>query len=119
MTILLLQSRRTALRFLSRSKSPKSPRIFKHAFLLLQPNASDRNQRSALKPNLKEIRSRQYSLRNMSISHEERTAAEPRDNEIHDVVLSEIVNVTENVRLLKLRPPDKSKPGIQFLILGF
>ena len=50
-------------------------------------------------------------------SHEQRTAAEPRENEIHDVVISEIVGVTPNIRLLKLRPPEAYRPGILPLIV--
>ena len=49
----------------------------------------------------------------MSTSHEERTAAEPRDNAIHDVVLSEIVNVNDDIRLLRLKSIAKSRPGSQ------
>lgn len=55
----------------------------------------------------------------MSTSHEQRTAAEPRDNEIHDVVISDIVDVTANVRLLKLRPLEASRSGIMPPFVGF
>lgn len=47
----------------------------------------------------------------MSTSHEQRTAAEPRENEVHDAFLSEIININEDVRLLHLRPSRKSKIG--------
>ena len=49
----------------------------------------------------------------MSTSHEERTAAEPRNNAVHDVVLSEIVNVNDDIRLLRLKSIAKSRPGSQ------
>lgn len=49
----------------------------------------------------------------MSTSHEERTAAEPRDNAIHDVVLSEIINVNHDIRLLRLKSLAKSRTGSQ------
>lgn len=47
----------------------------------------------------------------MSISHEQRTAAEPRKNEVHDVVLAEVNDVNDDVRLLRLRPITQSKIG--------
>ena len=47
----------------------------------------------------------------MSVSHEQRTAGEPRRNDIHAVVLSEIISINEDVRLLRLRPAMHSKTG--------
>ena len=55
--------------------------------------------------------------REMSVSHEQRTAAEPRHNEIHAVVLSEIININEDVRLLRLRPTMQSKTGDPYCLL--
>ena len=37
-------------------------------------------------------------------SHEQRTAADPRQNAIHDVILSKVETIYQNVRLLRLRP---------------
>ena len=54
---------------------------------------------------------RRASKKEMSVSHEQRTAAEPRHQEIHTVVLSEITNINEDVRLLRLRPTMQSKIG--------
>ena len=47
----------------------------------------------------------------MSVSHEQRTAKEPRRNEFHAVVLSEIIEINEQIRLLRLRPTIQSKTG--------
>ena len=45
-----------------------------------------------------------------SLSHEERTAAEPRENELHEVVLHQIHHVLPNVRLIRLRPRNNQQP---------
>lgn len=37
-------------------------------------------------------------------SHEQRTAADPRQNAIHDVILFKVETLYQNVRLLRLRP---------------
>lgn len=44
----------------------------------------------------------------MGISHEERTAAEPRENCIHSVILNEIKTVNESIRLLLKIPEGKT-----------
>jgi len=41
-----------------------------------------------------------------SLSHEERTSAEPRENVLEPVVLSNIREVNESVRLLRLNALD-------------
>lgn len=37
-------------------------------------------------------------------SHQQRTATDPRQNAIHDVILSKVETIYQNVRLLRLRP---------------
>ena len=39
---------------------------------------------------------------NLRASHEQRTAADPRQNSIHDVVLTKILDGYDNIRLLRL-----------------
>ncbi|KAF2814925.1 uncharacterized protein BDZ99DRAFT_485458 [Mytilinidion resinicola] len=48
------------------------------------------------------------------LSHEERTAAEVRDPDLHSVILDSIEPVNERIRLLKLRVKDQQR-GIKFL----
>lgn len=40
------------------------------------------------------------------LSHPERTAAEPREAKIHQVVLHEYENVNEDVRIIRLTIPE-------------
>ena len=40
------------------------------------------------------------------LSHHERTAAEPREAEIHRVTLHDHENVNEDIRIVRLRVPD-------------
>ncbi|KAL5327263.1 hypothetical protein ACEPPN_004957 [Leptodophora sp. 'Broadleaf-Isolate-01'] len=42
-----------------------------------------------------------------SLPHIERTAAEPRDNRLHPVILSQISQVNSSIRLLRLTPVEK------------
>jgi hypothetical protein len=49
------------------------------------------------------------------LSHEERTAAEPRDPNLHPVILSSIEPINERIRLLKLTIKDQQR-GIQVCI---
>lgn len=41
--------------------------------------------------------------RSMGSSHEERTATEPREKNIHKVILQKIETVNENIRLIRLK----------------
>ena len=43
------------------------------------------------------------SATTISVPHEERTAAEPREHGMHKVVLDRIEEINTNIRLLKLR----------------
>ncbi|OCL14413.1 hypothetical protein AOQ84DRAFT_281101 [Glonium stellatum] len=49
-----------------------------------------------------------------SLSHEERTATEPRDKDLHPVILSSIESVNERIRLFRLAIKDQ-RSGIKFL----
>ncbi|KAI9817873.1 MAG: hypothetical protein M1827_000992 [Pycnora praestabilis] len=49
-----------------------------------------------------------------ALSHEERTATEPRDNAVHKVILSKIERVNDTIRLLRLSIPPKRR-SIEFL----
>ena len=94
----------------SRSRTPTLPRNIENGFTLSRQTTSIRFQSSPSKSNCMI----QYPhSRRMSTSHEERTAAEPRDNAIHDVILSEIVNVNDDIRLLRLKSLAKSRIGSQ------
>lgn len=44
-----------------------------------------------------------------NLPHEDRTVKEPRQNEIHPVVLSEIEQVNQDIKVFKLSIPDKEK----------
>lgn len=46
---------------------------------------------------------RQMASVNDSIPHEERTATEPRENQLEPVILSHIREVNDNIRLLRLQ----------------
>ena len=43
------------------------------------------------------------STTTISVPHEERTAAEPREHGMHKVILDRIEEINTNIRLLKLR----------------
>ncbi|KAL9094524.1 MAG: hypothetical protein Q9165_003083 [Trypethelium subeluteriae] len=49
-----------------------------------------------------------------NLSHEERTAAEPRDDGLHPVTLSKIEQVNDSIRLLRLGVLDRQR-GVKFL----
>jgi hypothetical protein len=43
------------------------------------------------------------------LPHEDRTATEPRERELHDVILHSIEDVNESIKLYKLRVKDAKK----------
>jgi hypothetical protein len=43
------------------------------------------------------------------LPHEDRTATEPRQDDIHPVILSKIERVNSNIKLFKLKVQDKEK----------
>jgi hypothetical protein len=40
------------------------------------------------------------------LPHEDRTATEPRENDVHDVILDNIENFNQSVKLFKLKVKD-------------
>ena len=83
---------------------------FKRAPKGLHPVSCGRPTRFRSNIQTHDGRVKPYLLANkMSVSHEQRTIEEPRENEIHDVVLSHITEINRDVRLLRLEPSDRFK----------
>ena len=97
-------------RSVSRGVLSRTSRPLKHAYTQDYLVLADSNPRRTSHTILDSKLTRP-SKREMSVSHEQRTAAEPRLNDIHAVVLSEIISINEDVRLLRLRPTMHSKTG--------